>query len=68
MSSNIQLVTPHNIFGLFWLGKPSKKTVMEQLDLNLPKVSQNIENLMANGLVIEATWFEGAGGREAKLI
>lgn len=65
-STDIKQVNRHNIFRLLWLEKQSKKTIMEQLGLSLPTVTQNIEELMAEGLVIEDGQFKSTGGRGAK--
>lgn len=64
---NIKQVNRNDIFRLLWREKrESKKTMMEKLNLSLPTVTQNIDELIAEGLVIEDGQYKSTGGRSAK--
>ena len=66
-NSTIQQINRKNIFRILYEGDGmTKQDVMATLHLSLPTTTQNIQNLMAKGLITESGSVGNTGGRRAK--
>ncbi len=66
-SIELKKINRNNIYQLVYTEERiSKAEIAKRLDISFPTVTQNLRELMEEGLVMEKGSFESTGGRKAK--